>query len=213
MTPIIIVVSRLTYLCFNTFSSTNSASPSVRAFLTSIGYIVILSLSLTFQSLGFKYPGVSVKSGEDVDLGDPPPPTRVKRRTIKLKTDSNASSTSYARSACNTNNTRNTTKAKATAYQLWSFFYTQTGKKRAHQVTSAQNLRFHSRQQRDLQIARGLPLVDIIMWARQYHLIIVMISLWLPLSHIAKYVETKTSYFDVLNKMEIWCKHLKNWKN
>ena len=87
MTPIIIFVSRLTYLCFNTFSSTNSASPSVRAFLTSTGYIVILSLSLTFQRLGFKYPGVSVKSGEDVDLGDPPPPTRVKRRTIKLKTE------------------------------------------------------------------------------------------------------------------------------
>ena len=106
---------------------------------------------------------MSVKSGEDVDLGDPPPPTRVKRRTIKLKTDSNASSTSYTRSACNTNNASNTTKAKATANQLKIFFYTQTGKKRAHQVTSAQNLRFHSRQQRDLQIARGLPLVDIIM--------------------------------------------------
>ena len=56
----------------------------------------------------------------------------------------------------------NTTKAKASANHLLSFFYTQTVKKRAHQVTSAQNLRFHSRQQRDLQIARGLSLVDII---------------------------------------------------
>ena len=55
----------------------------------------------------------------------------------------------------------NTTKAKAPANQFWSFFYTQTEKKRAHQVISAQNLRFHSRQQRDPQIVRGLPLVDI----------------------------------------------------
>ena len=73
--------------CVLTLSVRQTRRRPLSGLSSTLQYIVILSLSLTFQRLRFKYPGVSVKSGEDVDLGDPPPPTRVKRRTIKLKTE------------------------------------------------------------------------------------------------------------------------------